>query len=264
MLFQPAFNTFLGIYPQSTGEAERFQTIGVEATRLRSAGNLKFDVALAPPDGSTLSALRQEFKIAPDSRVLVAGSTHRGEEEIIRSCFVRLRSEFPALRLIIVPRRPDRGLEVTELFQHDGIDAALFSQLRRSTTVVVVDRMGYLSRLYALADIAVIGGSFVSRGGQNPIEPAACGKPVLFGPDMHDFPDVSRWLLDSGSAIQAGSEEDLCSACHRLLTDPQEARMMGAQGRRVVTEHQGTTARIVRDILSDLESRSCASAFPSP
>ncbi|HEV2174050.1 MAG TPA: hypothetical protein VGR71_10800, partial [Nitrospira sp.] len=115
-------------------------------------------------------------------------------------------------------------------------------------TVVVVDRMGYLSRLYALADIAIVGGSFVPKGGQNPIEPAACGKPVLFGPDMHDFPDVSKWLADAGGAVQARNEEDLYATAHRLLINLQEARMMGERARLVVTEHQGTTAKIVRDI----------------
>jgi 3-deoxy-D-manno-octulosonic-acid transferase len=254
-LFQPAFNRFRGIYPQSPAETQRFLAIGVEPSRLRSSGNLKFDVALAPPDEDTLAALRHEFHVPSQSRLLIAGSTHRGEEEIIRSCYLRLRTKFPALRLIIVPRRPERGAEVLALFQQDALDAALSSHIHRPTSVVVVDRMGYLSRLYALADIAIIGGSFVPQGGQNPIEPAACGKPVLFGPDMHDFPDVSRCLLESGAAIQVGGEEDLYAACERLLSGIQEARKIGAQGRRVVTDHQGTTARIVRDIVGDLEGR---------
>jgi 3-deoxy-D-manno-octulosonic-acid transferase len=249
-LFEPAFNTFCSIYPQSPGEADRFLALGVEPDRLRTAGNLKFDAALAIPDVAALAVLREEFHIPPASTVLIAGSTHSGEEEIVRSCFLRLRSKFPALRLILVPRRPERGPEVVELFQQDGVDATLFSRLNRSTRVIVVDRLGYLSRLYALADIAVIGGSFVSKGGQNPIEPAACGKPVLFGPDMHDFPDVSRWLLEAGGAVLAKNEEDLYAACDRLLTDPGKAAAIGTHGRRVVTAHQGTTARIVQDIVS--------------
>jgi 3-deoxy-D-manno-octulosonic-acid transferase len=115
--------------------------------------------------------------------------------------------------------------------------------------------MGYLSRLYALANIAIVGGSFVPKGGQNPIEPAACGKPVVFGPDMHDFPDVSRWLLDAGGAVQASDEEDLYAICHRLLADPLEARMMGDRARRVVTDNQGTTVNIVRDIVNVLQGK---------
>jgi 3-deoxy-D-manno-octulosonic-acid transferase len=251
-LFEPAFNTFRSIYPQSPGEAERFLAIGVEEGRLRSAGNLKFDAALATPEDGQIADLRGQFRLPAGAPVLIAGSTHPGEEEIIRSCFLRLRSTFPDLRLILVPRRPERGIDVAGLFQRDGIDASLFSQLNRSVPVIVVDRLGYLSRLYALADIAIIGGSFVPKGGQNPIEPAACGKPVLFGSDMHDFPDVSAWLLEAGGAVRARNEEELYAACDRLLTHPEQAVTMGKQGRHVVTAHQGTTTRIVQDIVSIL------------
>jgi 3-deoxy-D-manno-octulosonic-acid transferase len=247
-LFEPSFNTFAAIYPQSAGEAQRLRTVGVAPQRLRHNGNLKFDVAASVPDPNAIAALRNEFFLSSDALILVAGSTHRGEEEIIRSCFLALKRRFPILRLIIVPRRPERGSEVLQLFQQDGTEAALASRLNRSTSVVVVDRMGYLSRLYAVADVAVIGGSFVPQGGQNPIEPAACGKPVLFGPDMHDFPDVAAWLLKAGGAIQVENEQELLAACDRLLSDPEAAQTMGARARGVVREHQGATERVVRDL----------------
>lgn len=255
-LFQPAFNAFQGIYPQSPREADQFRAVGLEPARVRSAGNLKFDVALSIPEEDALAALRRECHLPSDARVLIAGSTHQGEEEMVRSCFLRLRDEFPTLRLILVPRRPERGAEVLELFREDGIETALFSQPAHSMPVVIViDRIGYLSRLYALADVAVVGGSFVPKGGQNPIEPAACGKPVVFGPDMQDFPDVSRWLLEAGGAVQARDEADLYATCQRLLANPQDARMMGDRARRMVTDNQGTTVKIVRDIMNVLESK---------
>lgn len=259
-LFEPAFNTFHWVYPQSPGEAERFLALGLEPARLRSTGNLKFDVVLSIPEEEALAALRQELNIAPDSRVLIAGSTHPGEEEMIRTVFSRLRAGFPSLRLILVPRRPERGVEVQNVFRNDGVEVSLLSQPKDPpSVVVVVDRMGYLSRLYALADIAVVGGSFVPKGGQNPIEPAACGKPVLFGPDMHDFPDVSRWLLEARGALQVRNGEELYTECHRLLADPQQARAMGDRARSVVTENQGTTARIVTDIVGLAHSSSAHS-----
>jgi 3-deoxy-D-manno-octulosonic-acid transferase len=260
VLFQPAFNTFRWVYPQSLGESERFRTIGLEPARLRSIGNLKFDVALSIPGEEALAALRQELNIPSGSRILIAGSTHPGEEDIIRSCFLKLKTEFATLRLILVPRRPERGTEVLNLFRNDGTNAALLSHPSRSIPeVVVVDRIGYLSRLYALADLAVVGGSFVPKGGQNPIEPAACGKPVLFGPDMHDFPDVSQWLLDAQGAVQARDEEGLYATCRWLLSDPQKARMMGDCARRVVTDHQGTTLKIVHDIVNVLQDKAVLS-----
>jgi 3-deoxy-D-manno-octulosonic-acid transferase len=250
LLFEPAFNTFGWVYPQSPGEAERFLALGLEPSRLRSTGNLKFDVALSVPGEAALAALRQELNIPSDSRVIIAGSTHPGEEQMIRAMFLRLREEFRALRLILVPRRPERGAEVRTLFQNDGVETTLLSRPGSATPVVViVDRMGYLSRLYALADVAVIGGSFVPKGGQNPIEPAACGKPILFGPDMHDFPDVSRWLVEAGGALQVRDGHELYAQCRQLLADPHRARTMGDHARRVVTDNQGTTVKIVADIV---------------
>lgn len=255
-LFQPGFNTFHGVYPQSSNEADRFLAVGLEPARVRSIGNLKFDVALSIPGADALAALQQECHLPSGTPVMIAGSTHRGEEEMIRSCFLRLRKEFSTLRLILVPRRPERGAEVLDLFREDEVDTALFSQPIRSTpAVIVIDRIGYLSRLYALADLAVIGGSFVPKGGQNPIEPAACGKPVVFGPDMHDFPDIARWLLDAKGAVQARNEEELYVTCRRLLADPQAARMMGDRARRVVTDNQGTTAKLVHDIINLLQNK---------
>ena len=254
LLFEPAFNTFHAIYPQSAGEAQRYGALGAAPERLRHTGNLKFDVA-AGVESTPLAALREEFLVTPESRVLIAGSTHRGEEEVIRACFLRLRTRFPSLRLIVVPRRPERGIEVLQLFQQDGTEAALVSAFNRPTPVLVVDRMGYLSRLYALADVAVVGGSFVPKGGQNPIEPAACGKPVLFGPDMHDFPDVAAWLLKGRGAIQVANESELFAACDRLLSDPEEARAMGERARNVVREHQGATERVVQDVVGLLAKR---------
>jgi 3-deoxy-D-manno-octulosonic-acid transferase len=255
LLFRPSFNTFHWIYPQSPGEGQRFMAIGIDSQRLRHAGNLKFDVAAAIPGNAALAALREEFFVSPGARILIAGSTHRGEEEIIRSCFLRLKDHFPALQLIVVPRRPDRGLEVLQLFERDSAGAALASRLAQPTPVIVVDRMGYLSRLYALADVAVIGGSFMPQGGQNPIEPAAWGKPVLFGPDMHDFPDVAAWLLKAGGAVQTADEHELYTACRQLLSDPEAARLMGERARGVVMEHQGTTRKVVQDLLSLLANR---------
>ena len=255
MLFEPAFNTFRWVYPQSPGEAARFLLLGLEPARLRSTGNLKFDVALSIPGEEALASLRQEINFPSDSRVMIAGSTHPGEEEMIRSVFFRMREEFPHLRLIIVPRRPERGAEVLNLFRNDPVEVSLLSRPNGSTpVVVVVDRMGYLSRLYSLADVAVVGGSFVPKGGQNPIEPAACGKPVLFGPDMDDFPDVSRWLLEAGGAVQVRNEQELYAECRRLLVNPQQARIMGDRARRVVTENQGTTVKIVQEIVSAVQS----------
>ena len=113
---------------------------------------------------------------------------------------------------------------------------------------MLVDQMGYLSRLYALADVAFVGGSLVPQGGHNPIEPATYGKPVLFGPDMRDFPDVSTWLLETGGAIQVKDEHDLFEHCQKLLSDKGLAQAMGRKAQGVVQDNRGTTREIVDDL----------------
>jgi 3-deoxy-D-manno-octulosonic-acid transferase len=112
--------------------------------------------------------------------------------------------------------------------------------------------MGLLSSLYALADVTFVGGSLVKKGGQNPIEPAAAGKPVLFGPDMSDFPEIARWLLDKGGAISVRTSDDLADHARRLLANPSLARAMGSKARSVVDEHQGCNRKIVADIVAFL------------
>ena len=120
--------------------------------------------------------------------------------------------------------------------------------------MVVVDRMGVLNGLYALADVTFVGGSLVKKGGQNPIEPAAAGKPVLFGPDMTDFPEVSRLLLERGGAIQVRDAGDLLEQCRRLLADHSLAAEIGLKARAVVDEHQGSSRKIAADIVAFLQT----------
>lgn len=235
LLFRPVLNSFARVYPQSAREAERFVALGLDPRRIARAGNLKFDAAGEPPGDPQLAELRRELRLEAGVPVVIAGSTHAGEEAVLRSVFERLRTRFEALRLIVVPRRPQRAGEVRALFDGDP-------------QVFVVDRMGVLGRLYALADVAFVGGSLVSRGGQNPIEPAVCGKPVLFGPDMRDFPDVSRMLLEAQGAIQVRDEADLLDRLDALLGDPAEAQRMGRNARRIVDDNRGITQAIADEI----------------
>ena len=249
-LFQPALGTFDWIYPQSEREADRFRSLGVEPGKIRGSGNLKFDTTESVPSAEELQALRDSLRLPAGSRVFLAGSTHPGEEAIVRNVFLKLKPSYPELVLIVAPRHPERSAELLCLLQQDSLGVSLFSQPGDSSPgVVLVDRMGCLARLYALADIAFVGASLVPKGGQNPIEPACHGKPILFGPDMRDFPDVSRWLVEAGGAIQVSDEDDLFNRCRELLSVPALARAMGEKARRVVEENRGSTERIVRDIL---------------
>lgn len=257
VLFEPALNSFDTIFPQSESEARRYREVGVKPARLGPTGNLKFETAAAVLSEQRRNALRQEFGLPANAPVWLAGSTHPGEEEILVAVFKDLRRLFPELRLVIVPRHPQRGAAVQTLCREAGFDTQRFSEPERGTVrdVLVVDAMGRLATLYHLAEIAFVGGSLVPKGGQNPIEPAAAGVPVLFGPDMSDFPDVSAELLAREAAVPVHDSTDLLSRVRELLEDPNRRRRMGEAGRAFIAEHAGTTRRVADHILERLERR---------
>jgi 3-deoxy-D-manno-octulosonic-acid transferase len=253
-LFAPAFNTFVRIYPQSAQESKRFLALGVEREKICPAGNLKFDLRDPLPSLELIVDLRQSIGVSEGDLLLLAGSTHPGEEAMLKSSFLILRQQHPKLKLLIVPRHPGRAAEIQRLFAGEALRVALLSEgTDPEADVTVVDRMGLLSGLYALADVAFVGGSLVRKGGQNPIEAAAASKPVLFGPDMRDFSEVSRLLIEAGGAIQVQNSSDLTAQCARLLADGELARSMGLQASSAVREHQGTSKRIAAEIVAFLQ-----------
>jgi 3-deoxy-D-manno-octulosonic-acid transferase len=256
VLFVPAFNTFSRIYPQSSEDAKRFLDLGVELQKIRRSENLKFDLASAPPSSQTIRELRRAFGFLEEDRVLLAGSTHPGEETMLRSVFQSLRHLYPQLKLIIVPRHPHRTDEIAGLFDRDPLRVVRFSQGPQAPAdVVLVDRMGLLGSLYGLADVAFVGGSMVQKGGQNPIEPAAAGRPVLFGPDMSDFREVSRLLLEVGGAIQVQNPTELLDECRRLFEDRNLAETMGRHARSLVEQHRGAGKTIAAEVAAFLDAR---------
>lgn len=254
-LFLPSFATFTRIYPQSPEESEHFLALGLDTRNIHRAGNLKFDLAGPLPASDAIAQGRRDLGIGEQDPVLLAGSTHSGEEAVLRSVFLALREDYPDLKLIVVPRHPKRAAEVAHLFANDRLTVVLSSRRASARAdVVVVDQMGVLGSLYALADVTFVGGSLVKKGGQNPIEPAAAGKPVLFGPDMSDFPEVSRLLLEKGGAIPVQNTDDLLAHCRRLFAAPSLATAIGLKARVVVDKHQGSSRQIAAEIIAFLES----------
>ena len=249
-LFAPALNVFTRVFPQSQGEAERYQAVGVLPEKIGTVGNLKFDAAAVRPGTEQLREIGNRCGLGGADRVWLAGSTHRGEEEAILEVYRQLQSHCPSLRLVLVPRHPRRGVEVRALCERAGFRAKLYSADAPAVAneVSIVDAMGKLAALYELAEVAFVGGSLVNKGGQNPIEPAAAGKPVVFGPDMTDFPDVSAELIERGAALQVQNREQLLERMRELLADPAAAREMGARGQRWVESHQGVTAQVAEQI----------------
>ncbi len=253
-LFSPALNVFDKICPQSDQEVSHYLKVGVPPEKIGPIGNLKFDTAIAELSPEDHRYISKECGIGMNALVWIAGSTHPGEEEIVLEVFDRIRKKHPQLRLILVPRHPHRSQEVKALCLRHRFKARLLTEEVPAVSgeVLIVDVLGRLAALYNLATVAFIGGSLVPKGGQNPIEPAAAGRPILFGPYMSDFPDVTEELLSRHAAFRVRSRDQLFERLLQLLTDPEVALRMGLQGEAFVKSHSGTTQRVIEHLLDRL------------
>jgi 3-deoxy-D-manno-octulosonic-acid transferase len=183
-------------------------------------------------------------------KVLVAASTHPGEEKIILDAYERLLAQFPYLRLMIAPRHPERAGGIEKLIVSSGFSAAKISRLESATAaeqnvriIFILDTIGELVSFYAVADIVFVGGSLTKNGGHNILEPASLAKPILFGPHMFNFRDIADLFLKNKAAIMVSNPQELEINIIRLLNDPSEAAKMGMRGREAVLESQGATNR---------------------
>jgi len=249
-LFAPALNTFHRVYPQSKTEAQRYAEIGVASDKLGRVGNLKFDVASRPPKSGGLSALRKRLGLEPADLVLLAGSTHAGEERQVIEAYAAVRKNMPGIRLIVVPRHPTRADEVVAQVKQRGWNVQTFTAIdnQKPWDVLVVDAVGVLSLLYHLAIVSFVGGSLVRKGGQNPLEAAAAGCPVMFGPDMSDFPDIAKWLKEGGAALEVSNATLLGEAWMKVLSDGAARQQMRDACLRTIEEHGGSTSLMAEEI----------------
>ena len=250
---KPLFQVFACICAQSAKDAERLQRLGVPEERLWVTGNLKFDREGDPSLDRDQDKMRLSLNITPAQRIIVAGSTHKGEEEVLLDALLSTKQAIDRLLLIVAPRDPERAESVCRVFKSAGLAADLLGRLKKVDRgpvldVIVVDRIGLLGRLYALADVALVGGSLVRRGGQNPLEPALFSKPILFGPDMSDFEKISRDLLKAGGALQVNGAVDLSRAVRAILSDHRMARQMGERAYGVYAANRGAVERTLNVI----------------
>ncbi|PYM66546.1 MAG: 3-deoxy-D-manno-octulosonic acid transferase [Candidatus Rokuibacteriota bacterium] len=248
-LVRPLFRRVLshvGLFAmQSEEDARRIISLGARPERVMVTGNLKME---APTEvAGAEQRWRRLLHLGPD-RVVVAGSTHRGEEGPVLDALLAARSRGEArLRLVLAPRHPERLDEVEALVRARGLSLARRSRIGAGTPVdvIVLDTVGELAELYAVADVIFVGGSLVPAGGHNVIEPALHAKPVLFGPHMANFRAASTLLLDGGAAVQVGDGAELAVALARLLADEGARRRLGMAAWRAVQGHQGACARTI-------------------
>ena len=264
-IFLPMFKIFRFISMQTTADAEKMIHLGVDADRVKALGNLKYDAVLPDTVGweqeqRPTSFYRQQFGISAEKIVWIAGSTHAGEEVTILSAYKRLSLLFPNLFLVVAPRNVERGREIKEIADNLGLtvrqrSAPLHDEEFPGAPLLILDTMGELSRMYSFCDIAFIGGSLVPDGGHNPLEPAAFGKPVLFGPYMDDFTEISSDLLGKNAAIVCHDDDDIFEVLKQLLVNGPLRQEMGAQGQALVLQHRGVTRRHLEIINFLLDSK---------
>lgn len=232
------------IAAQSTADAGRLCEIGAKADRIEVTGNLKFDLSVSDQLHEQGRALRQSW--GKQRMVLLAASTHAGDEGPVLAAFVGLLRSFPQALLLLVPRHPQRFLPVAQSARAAGLTVQLHSEgvaCAPTTQCLVVDAMGTLLRFYAACDVAFVGGSLDRIGGHNVLEPAALSIPVLVGPHTFNFTDITEQLVASGGAQRVRNAAELERAAARLLGDAVLRRQMGAAGLAVARSGQGALAR---------------------
>ena len=246
-LFGPVLEKISAFSMIAPEDAHRVRRMGAPAGRISIAGNAKYD-GLAERADPALAREARRMVGEPPGPVFAAGSTRGGEEEIAAEVFARLRAELPGARMILAPRHVERADEAARILSSRGLPFERYSLLSRAgaslaAPVLLVDIMGPLFSLYATADFAFLGGSLVRKGGHNVLEPAAWGKPVLFGPHTEDFSDAAVLLEKAGGGIRVRDASGLARAVLSLARAPEDARERGRRARRVLLAHQGAAAR---------------------
>lgn len=239
----------------------RLVALGADEKRMTVTGSLKFD-SLDPAAGPGRGRERvlRFFRIGEHRRVIVAGSTTRGEEEMVLRAFTRVKTALPggAPLLVLAPRHPERFDEVWRACVDAGLDAVRRSDLpiddEPRADVVLLDTLGELAQVYQLATVAFVGGSMVPVGGHNILEPAVYGKPIVFGPHMHNFTEIARVFLANDAAVQVRTERELEDTLVSLVQDPVRRAGLGAAARALIEANRGAKDRTLA-VINELVPR---------
>ncbi len=249
---------------QTERDAERLIDLGAFKDKVKVTGNLKFDNTKYTVSQEDFTGLKQKLGVSERGNLLVAGSTHEGEEEIVLSSYKGLLKEFPDLKLLIAPRHPERANEIEKIIIKNGFSPIRVSQLSSQSanaafggtppfgggrqTIFIIDTVGQLMDFYAIGDIIFVGGSLIKKGGHNILEPASLGKPVIFGPYMFNFRDIADLFINANACILIHGKEELNAAINDLLTNPDKMEELGKRGRNIIMQNQGAAARMLEHI----------------
>jgi len=246
-MLRPLVSRILALYDRilvrEEGDRERFIAIGARASTVEVTGNVKFDYA---PDPKPLEIAEALQTLIAGRQVLILGSTREGEEEMILPALSRFIAEKNAFA-IVAPRKPERFDAVAALMK--DVKFVRRTAMGSPAAALLLDSVGELSRIYAFGTVAFVGGSLVPTGGHNPIEPAAAGLPVCFGPNMTNFREIASAFLEAHGAVEVKSPAEMYAFAGRMLNDEAERRSYGERARKVVEQNRGAAGRTAQRII---------------
>ena len=258
-LMRPALAIVSAVAAQTEADRSRLMTLGAHPDHILTTGNMKYDVTVSTKTMDTAQSMRQDW--GRHRLIIVAGSTHEGEEAVLLDIFDPLREHYPGLLLILAPRHPERFDAVFQLVKNRGFNTHRHGDgstvVPPAAEVHLRDTMGELPLLYAAADIAIVGGSLIEIkgiGGHNLLEPCAVATPVLFGRYISDFLEISHNIVERAAGIQVHDSNDLRDTLKKLLNDAALRNRMGANGIQVIKENRGATQRTLELCIPLIES----------
>jgi 3-deoxy-D-manno-octulosonic-acid transferase len=245
-------------------DAQRFRDLGIPGKQVFVTGTMKYDNIPTHIDENISKGLAELFHINDDDLVLIGGSTHAGEEEILIRVFKKLNEKYQNLKLIIVPRHIERTGDVSRLIEKMGfipvlktrLDGSNYNWQNRKKEIILIDTVGDLEKIYSLANYVFVGKSLVPSGGQNMMEPAGLGKPVVFGPHTFNFKEETDLLLKNSAAKMVRTEDELFKAIEFFIKNPDAAKEMGLKAQKVVNEKRGATGKNIEIIGKILAKKS--------
>jgi len=256
----------------SDESARRLVDLGADPARITVTGSLKFDSLEWPAPaahGKPRERVLRFFRLSPNRTVIVAGSTMKGEESAVLDAFRRVKALVPSALCVVAPRHPERFGEAERLARDAGFITVRRSELpidaEPRADVVVLDSIGELAQLYQVATAVFVGGSLVDHGGHNILEPAIFGKPIVFGPHMHNFKEIVDTFLSNDAALQVQSDRELDDALLTLVTDPVRRARLGAAARALVEANRGAktkTLEVIAELLPPDGRRGRATVRP--
>ncbi|MEC4749386.1 lipid IV(A) 3-deoxy-D-manno-octulosonic acid transferase [Methylomicrobium sp. Wu6] len=248
-LIRPSLAKVSLIAAQTHDDAERFVSIGAQPETVKVMGNMKFDIDIA--EGTIAEGRRLKSAVFGDRFVWIIASTHKNEEALFLDIYPELKAEIPELMLVLVPRHPERFLEVKKLCEERRLNVVMRTSgdnCAAVTDVYIADTMGELKMLYAAADVAFIGGSMVPVGGHNLLEAAAIGVPMMFGPYMSNFKEIAGGVLARNAALQCRTQQDIVSTVLSLYADPDNRSELARRAGAFLQENRGAIAAIAARI----------------